>query len=77
MAASNSGRVDHNGAWDYAADTRGSAVGGMAECCDREWSLRYGLFAMPAVATGIDMDWALRRDRGPAWLGSVRAHVDL
>ena len=53
--------VDNNGAWDYAADTRGYTVGGMAEYDDRNWSLRYGLFAMPTVANGIDMDWALSR----------------
>ena len=53
--------VDNNGAWDYAADTRGYTVGGTAEYDDRAWSLRYGLFAMPVVANGIDMDWALSR----------------
>jgi hypothetical protein len=53
--------VDNNGAWDYAADTRGYTVGGMAEYDDRKWSLRYGLFAMPTVANGIDMDWAFSR----------------
>jgi hypothetical protein len=53
--------VDNNGAWDYAADTRGYTVGGMAEYDDRLWSIRYGLFAMPVVANGIDMDWAFSR----------------
>jgi high affinity Mn2+ porin len=56
--------VDNNGAWDYAADTRGYTVGGIAEYDDRSWSLRYGLFAMPTVANGIDMDWALSRAHG-------------
>jgi hypothetical protein len=53
--------VDNNGAWDYAADTRGYTVGGVAEYDDRAWSLRYGFFAMPTVANGIDMDWAFSR----------------
>jgi hypothetical protein len=53
--------VDNNGAWDYAADTRGYTVGGMAEYDDRAWSIRYGLFAMPIVANGLDMDWAFSR----------------
>ncbi len=53
--------VDNNGAWDYAADTRGYTVGGLAEYDDRLWSIRYGLFAMPTKANGIDMDWALSR----------------
>jgi len=56
--------VDNNGAWDYAADTRGYTVGGMAEYDDRIWSIRYGLFAMPTVANGIDMDWAFSRAHG-------------
>ena len=56
--------VDNNGAWDYAADTRGYTVGGMAEYDDRTWSLRYGIFAMPTVANGIDMDWAFSRAHG-------------
>ena len=56
--------VDNNGAWDYAADTRGYTVGGMAEYDDRSWTIRYGLFAMPIVANGIDLDWAFSRARG-------------
>jgi hypothetical protein len=56
--------VDNNGAWDYAADTRGYTVGGMAEYDDRQWSVRYGIFAMPVVANGIDMDWAFSRAHG-------------
>jgi high affinity Mn2+ porin len=56
--------VDNNGAWDYAADTRGYTVGGMAEYDDRTWSIRYGLFAMPTVANGIAMDWAFSRAHG-------------
>jgi hypothetical protein len=56
--------VDNNGAWDYAADTRGYTVGGMAEYDDRSWSIRYGLFAMPTMANGIDMDWAFSRAHG-------------
>ena len=56
--------VDNNGAWDYAADTRGYTVGGMAEYDDRTWSLRYGFFAMPTVANGINLDWALSRAHG-------------
>jgi high affinity Mn2+ porin len=56
--------VDNNGAWDYAADTRGYTVGGMAEYDDRIWTIRYGIFAMPIVANGIDMDWAFSRAHG-------------
>jgi len=56
--------VDNNGAWDYAADTRGYTVGGMAEYDDRFWSIRYGLFGMPTIANGIDIDWAFSRAHG-------------
>ena len=56
--------ADNNGAWDYAADTRGYTVGGMAEYDDRAWSIRYGIFAMPTVANGIDLDWAFSRAHG-------------
>ena len=56
--------IDNNGAWDYAADTRGYTVGGIAEYDDRTWTIRYGIFAMPVVANGIDLDWAFSRARG-------------
>jgi high affinity Mn2+ porin len=56
--------IDNNGAWDYAADTRGYTVGAMAEYDDRSWSVRYGIFAMPVVANGIDLDWAFSRAHG-------------
>jgi hypothetical protein len=56
--------VDDNGAWDYAADTRGYTVGGMAEYDEPAWSVRYGIFAMPVIANGIDMDWAFSRAHG-------------
>ena len=59
--------IDNNGAWDYAADTRGYTVGGMIEYDDRNWTLRYGIFAMPTVANGIDLDWALSRAHGQNW----------
>ncbi len=56
--------VDNNGAWDYAADTRGYTVAGVVEYDDRNWSARYGLAAMPVVANGIDLDWAINRASG-------------
>jgi len=56
--------VDNNGAWDYAADTRGYTLGGIAEYDDKVWSIRFGIFAMPVVANGIDLDWAFSRAHG-------------
>jgi high affinity Mn2+ porin len=49
--------VDNNGAWDYAADTRGYTVGGVIEYDDRDWSFRLGEGLMPGVANGIDLVW--------------------
>jgi high affinity Mn2+ porin len=56
--------VDNNGAYDYAADTRGYTYGIVTEYIDKHWSARYGLALMPTVANGIDLDWALRRASG-------------
>ncbi len=53
--------VDNNGAWDYAADTRGYTYGAVAEYDDVQWSARYILALMPTVANGVDLDWNLRR----------------
>jgi hypothetical protein len=56
--------VDNNGAWDYAADTRGYTYAATLEYQDRNWALRYGLALMPTVANGINLDWAVSRARG-------------
>lgn len=64
--------IDNNGAWDYAADTRGYTVGGVLEYDDRVWSARYGIFAMPVIANGIDLDWALNRANGQNWEWELR-----
>jgi high affinity Mn2+ porin len=56
--------VDNNGAWDYAADTRGYTYGVVAEYIDKNWTARYGIATMPTVANGIDLDWNLRRASG-------------
>jgi high affinity Mn2+ porin len=56
--------IDNNGAWDYAADTRGYTVAAVLEYDDRHWSARYGFAAMPTVANGINLDWAFSRARG-------------
>ena len=56
--------VDNNGAWDYAADTRGYTYGGIAEFYDRAFTARYAVALMPTVANGIKLDWSLRRASG-------------
>jgi high affinity Mn2+ porin len=47
--------TDNNGAWDYAADTRGYTVGLTADFEDRNWGFRFAEALMPKVANGIDL----------------------
>jgi high affinity Mn2+ porin len=56
--------ADNNGAWDYAADTRGYTYAAVAEYDDKLWSARYALALMPTVANGTDLQWNLRRASG-------------
>jgi high affinity Mn2+ porin len=49
--------IDNNGAWDYAADTRGYTVGVTADYEDRNWGFRFAEALMPKVANGIDLVW--------------------
>jgi high affinity Mn2+ porin len=49
--------VDNNGAYDYAADTRGYTVGVTAEYEDLNWGFRFAEGLMPKVANGIDLVW--------------------
>jgi hypothetical protein len=64
--------IDNNGAWDYAADTRGYTMGGILEYDDRVWSARYAIAAMPTVANGINLDWAFSRANGQNWEFELR-----
>jgi hypothetical protein len=47
----------NNGAWDYAADTRGYTVGLVADFEDRNWGFRIAEALMPKIANGIDLVW--------------------
>lgn len=51
----------NNGAYDYAADTRGYTWGGYVEYHDVNWSLRFVEALMPKIANGIDLQWNLHR----------------
>jgi high affinity Mn2+ porin len=53
--------VDNNGAYDYAADTRGYTNALIVEYDTPRWSLRFGEALMPTVANGIDLNWNLSR----------------
>lgn len=56
--------IDNNGAWDYAADTRGYTVGATADFEDRNWGFRVGEALMPKIANGIDLVWRPWQARG-------------
>jgi hypothetical protein len=56
--------VDNNGAYDYAADTRGYTIGAVVEYRDRDWAVRWSEAVMPKVANGIDYDWHLSEAHG-------------
>jgi len=56
--------TDNNGAWDYAADTRGYTVGAVADFEDRNWGFRVAEALMPKVANGIDLVWRPWQARG-------------
>jgi hypothetical protein len=55
--------VDNNGAYDYAADTRGYTYGALVEYQDRCWGVRFAETLLPTVANGMDLVWNLRRAR--------------
>lgn len=56
--------ADNNGAWDYAADTRGYTDGVVAEYVDRAFTARYGVAAMPIIANGEVLQHEFRRANG-------------
>jgi carbohydrate-selective porin OprB len=56
--------IDNNGAYDYAADTRGYTLGAIVEYHDGPWAARFGEPLMPTVANGIDYDFDLVHARG-------------
>jgi hypothetical protein len=53
--------LDNNGAYDYAADTRGFTYAAMVEYDDRHWAARFAEGLMPKVANGINLDADLGR----------------
>ena len=67
--------VDNNGAWDYAADTRGYTVGMMADYEDRNWGFRFAEALMPTVANGIDLVWRPWQVHAENWEYELRHGV--
>ena len=64
--------VDNNGAWDYAADTRGYTVGGMVEYQDHSWALRFVEALMPTVANGPKLEGNLSRAHAENYEAELR-----
>ena len=64
--------TDNNGAWDYAADTRGYTVGVIADYEDRNWGFRFGEALMPKVANGIDLVWKPWQAHADNWEYELR-----
>jgi high affinity Mn2+ porin len=55
--------VDNNGAYDYAANTRGYTDGAILEYDDHWWTARFAEVLEPKVANGINLDADLSRAR--------------
>ena len=55
--------VDNNGAYDYAADTRGYTYGLVVEYQGPRFEARLGEMLMPTVANGLDLDFHIGRSR--------------
>src|ERR1700726_876538 len=55
--------VDNNGAYDYAADTRGYTFGALLEYHYRHGAVRFAEALMPKVANGIHLDADVSRAR--------------
>ncbi len=55
--------IDNNGAYDYAANTRGYTDGVLVEYDDHWWTARFAEALMPKVANGIRLDADVARAR--------------
>ena len=67
--------VVNNGAYDYAADTRGYTVGIVADFEDRNWGVRFAEGLMPKVANGIDLVWRPWQVHAENWEYELRRGV--
>jgi len=64
--------VDQNGAYDYAADTRGYTVGATADYEDRNWGFRFAEALMPRLANGINLVWRPWQAHSENWEYELR-----
>ena len=56
--------MDNDGAYDYAANTRGYTDGAILEYDDHWFSARFGVMLMPKVANGIYLEANIAQARG-------------
>jgi high affinity Mn2+ porin len=68
----NNWTLDNNGAWDYAADTRGYTVGFVVDYEERNWGFRFAEGLMPKVANGIDLVWKPWQAHAENWEFELR-----
>ena len=58
------GSLEQDTAWDYAADARGYTDGIVLGYVSPNWSLKYGIYRMPAAARGQHLVGSLARANG-------------
>lgn len=66
----------NNPAWDFAADTRGYTNGLLAAYVAPRWTLRYGVYQMPAFANGQTLEAPLSHARGEQLQLTLRGAPD-
>jgi high affinity Mn2+ porin len=75
--------IDNNGAYDYAANTRGYTVAAILSYTGPKFEARFGEALMPTVANGVNLDADLRRARAenlelewkPQWFQGLETHI--
>ncbi len=75
--------IDNNGAYDYAANTRGYTIAAILSYAGPKFEVRYGEALMPTVANGLDLEADLRKARAdnlelewkPQWFQGLETHI--
>jgi high affinity Mn2+ porin len=75
--------IDNNGAYDYAANTRGYTIAAILSYAGPKFEVRYGEALMPTVANGINLQANLRKARAdnlelewkPQWFQGLDTHI--
>lgn len=65
----------YNGAWDFPANSRGYTYGMVLDYNFAPFDIRYGIFAEPDVANGVNFDMSWNRAHGQAWEISRRYKI--